>query len=185
MEDSHRLLQEQTGKTENLGYASNRDNIICWKFYQTVEPKKKYPYRSKRTPVVINWEAFSMSVLYNCTVGSWQLYRHTATAVNNRQSSWTYREKASQFMSTEGGGGCLLLLQGYTCIFFVWNWSNDLTSLRTFLISRTLLSLYLLYSSSVNSDWSSSHGKNMIDLNQCGGSAYLCWPDPDPSPKNV
>ena len=32
--------------------------------------------------------------LYNCTVGSWQLYRQTATTVYCRQSSYTDREKS-------------------------------------------------------------------------------------------
>ena len=39
--------------------------------------------------------------LYNCLVGSWQLYRQTANAVYSRQSSYTDREK-SHLMTTGG-----------------------------------------------------------------------------------
>ena len=38
-------------------------------------------------------------------MGSWPLYRQTGTAVYSRESSYTDRGKASQFMMT--GGGCL------------------------------------------------------------------------------
>ena len=64
--------------------------------------------------IIYLWHPPSSSIetpfpfLYTCTVGSWQLYRQTATAVYSRQSSYTDREKASQLMTT---GGAYMLLQ--------------------------------------------------------------------------
>ena len=74
------------------------DSCLCQ--HSSLGPYQgRYIYLSKRegTPPSSSDET-PFPCLYNCTMGSWQLYRQTATAVYTRQSSYTDRGKASQFM---------------------------------------------------------------------------------------
>ena len=56
--------------------------------------------------------------LYNCLVGSWQLYRQTANAVYSRQSSYTDREKSSHLMTT---GGAYASIK----IYLLWSYPKN------------------------------------------------------------
>ena len=84
------------------------------------EDKSLQKHRQCRHPLSSSIET-PFPCLYNCTVGSWQLYRQTATAKYSRQSSCTDREKSSQLLTTSGGGGILYMLLNSIriyCIFF-------------------------------------------------------------------
>ena len=82
------------------------------------EDKSLQKHRQCRHPLSSSIET-PFPCLYNCTVGSWQLYRQTATAKYSRQSSCTDREKSSQLLTTRGGG--IYASQQYKDIlYFLW-----------------------------------------------------------------
>ena len=65
----------------------------------TAQKSKRY---SRNKEYISRYIETPLPCLYSCSVGSWQLYRQTATAVYSRQSSYTNRGKASQCMATGG-----------------------------------------------------------------------------------
>ena len=82
-----------------MSFKKSTGCLICRR--ATDQGRYIYPYSSEGThPVVINWDAFSC--LYKFTMGSWQLYRQTATEVYTGRHQ-LYRQGKVVVVDDDGG----------------------------------------------------------------------------------
>ena len=80
--------------------------------------RRKYIFPPKRD-ILIEAKA-TFPCLYNCTVGSRQLYRQTATALYVQQTEQLYRQGKVSAIDDEHGKGCLYFCKDISSLIFTY-----------------------------------------------------------------